>query len=31
MIVAVLVLLALTGALVWLLRHRARTAPPTIG
>ena len=23
--------LALTGALVWLLRHRARTAPPTTG
>jgi hypothetical protein len=23
--------LALTGALVWLLRHRARTAPPTLG
>ena len=23
--------LALTGALLWLLRHRARTAPPTIG
>jgi hypothetical protein len=23
--------LALTGALVWLLRHRARIAPPTIG
>lgn len=23
--------LALTGALFWLLRHRARTAPPTIG
>jgi hypothetical protein len=23
--------LALTGALVWLLRHRTRTAPPTIG
>lgn len=31
MIVAVLVLLALTVALAWLLRHRARTAPPTIG
>jgi len=23
--------LALAGALIWLLRHRARTAPPTIG
>lgn len=23
--------LVLTGALVWLLRHRARTSPPTIG
>ena len=23
--------LALTCALIWLLRHRARTAPPTIG
>jgi len=31
MIVIGLVLLALTGGLVWLLRHRARTAPPTIG
>ena len=30
-IVGGLLLLALTGALVWLLRHRARTAPPTIG
>ena len=31
MIVAVLVLLALTVALAWLLRRRARTVPPTIG
>ena len=31
MIVAGLVLLALTGALVWLLRRRARTVPPAIG
>jgi hypothetical protein len=23
--------LALTGALLWLLRHRARISPPTIG
>jgi hypothetical protein len=30
-IVVGLLLLALTGALLWLLRHRARTAPPTIG
>jgi hypothetical protein len=31
MIVVVLVLLALTVALAWLLRQRARSAPPTIG
>lgn len=30
-IVIGLLLLALTGALVWLLRHRVRTAPPTLG
>ena len=30
-IVAGLLLLALTGALVWLLRRRARTGPPTVG
>jgi hypothetical protein len=30
-LVATMVPLALTGALVWLLRHRTRTAPPTIG
>jgi len=30
-IVVGLQLLALTCALVWLLRHRARTAPPTVG
>ena len=31
MAIAVGLPLALTGALVWLLRHRTRTAPPTIG
>jgi hypothetical protein len=30
-IVAGLLLLVLTGALVWLLRRRARTGPPTVG
>jgi hypothetical protein len=30
-IVVGLLLLALTGALVWLLRHRARAIPPAIG
>ena len=31
MAIAVGLPLALTGALLWLLRHRARTAPPAIG
>jgi hypothetical protein len=31
MVIAAGLSLALTCALIWLLRHRARTAPPTIG